>query len=132
MGRLEVASWIVSGAESAGLSSHFGYFWEPFPCKRTENNGRHCISPQMESCDPLIIFHWSEGGMSNIGSTCHQTSVPLVPFLRPGQTGVSSRPACGICRLGWEVSRSIGRGLALISGHTRAEVECHRLGTGST
>ena len=51
---------------------------------------------------------------------------------RPGQTGVSSRPACGICRLGWEVSRSIGRGLALISGHTRAEVECHRLGPGPT
>ena len=51
---------------------------------------------------------------------------------RPGQTGVSSRPACGICCLGWEVSRSIGRGLVLISGHTRAEVQCQRLGSGPT
>ena len=47
-GRLDIAPRIMGDTKGTGLSNSFHLLQEPFPCKKSENNDRHCISPQRE------------------------------------------------------------------------------------
>ena len=67
MERLDVASWIVDGAERAGSIILLVVSGIPFLVKKkSENNCRHCTFPQMERI--MQHFHntpLGERGMSN-------------------------------------------------------------------
>ena len=86
-GSLGVASWVMGGAKAHAWVTLLIVSGSPFPVKSQKTIVDIASLPiWRESCSPLIISHWSEGGMSIFWSIWpSHLSVPLVPPLSCAQ-----------------------------------------------
>lgn len=64
MGRLDVVSWIVDGAEHVGSITLLVVSGIPFPIKKKKNQKTivdiASVPRWRESCSTFIIFHWEK------------------------------------------------------------------------
>ena len=89
-GSLGVASWVMGGAKAHAWVILLIVSGSPFPVKSQKTIvDIASLRIWRESCSPLIISHWSEGGMSTFRSIWpSHLSVPLVPPLSRAQVSL--------------------------------------------